>query len=395
MRVLTVAYTIPPTFSGAQKFWFRLIPRLQDRGIVVDVLCRRSDGEVILQKTDGTNVSIAEPLGTRRGSYFGYILTVVKALWLNRHEYDCVFFNGAHDALFASLCFKSFIPLKFAYRMTMMGEDDPLGIQNIGRFGWLRVRLLRRIDAAVCTNPAMATSSQQAGIATDRVFTIPQGTDIDFFAPATPEGRNSIRHREGLPLTAKIVIFCGAVAERKGVDLLMKAWPEVVACHPTALLLLVGPDGGDSDDPGGFFLRNMTQLSQEPDYKRSVKFLGYREDARELLQASDVFVLASRMEGTPNVLLEAMASGLPIVLSDLTGVSGVFVRNDMEAFIVPQNDWQQIGVSLRRLLGDQDLARRFSEGARSRAVANYSMDSVASQYADVFNRLKSNSLSHI
>ena len=387
MRVLSVLGTFPPTFSGATKSWLRLVPKLGARGIVVEMLYRKDDGEVILQKADGNSTSIAEPLGLRRGSHVGYVLTVVKALWLHRHRYRCVIFIGGGDSLLASLCAKTFIRLKFAYRMSMLGEDDPVAIGKTGRLGWLRAVSLRRIDAAVCLNPGMAVSSERAGLARDRVFVIPQGTDIDFFTPATLAVKNAIRGREGFALTAKIVIFCGASVERKGVDLLLKAWPEVVARHPDSLLLLIGPDGDESDDPGGKFLQAMTRLSLDPAYKHSVKFLGYREDARDLLQAADVFVLPSRMEGTPNVLLEAMASGLPIIVSDLPGVAGVFVRDNEEAFIVPQNDWKLIEIRLLRFLDDQDLAKNFGERARNRAVANYSLNSTADQYAKLFAAL--------
>ena len=72
------------------------------------------------------------------------------------------------------------------------------------------------------------------------------------------------------------------------------------------------------------------------------------------------------------------------MVSDLTGVSGVLVRNNVEAFVVPQNDCAQIGVCLRRVLEDKDLARRLGEHARKRAVAYYSLDSAANQYAHVF-----------
>src|SRR5438309_1645464 len=86
MRVLSVLHTFPPTFGGGTKSWLRLISRIAEHGIIVDVLYRKEDGEVILQKTAGTSASIPEPLGTRRGSHIGYILTVVKAIWLNRRQ---------------------------------------------------------------------------------------------------------------------------------------------------------------------------------------------------------------------------------------------------------------------------------------------------------------------
>ena len=263
----------------------------------------------------------------------------------------------------------------------MLGEDDPVAVSKSGRFGWLRLALLKRIDAVVCINPALADQGRQAGLTEEQVITISQGTNVDQFAPASAQERRRIREREHLPLDGKIVIFVGATVERKGLDLLMKAWPQVLEAHPTARLLLVGPDGSANgtnyDDPDGTFLRSMKELSETPHYLNSVCFCGMRDDVRELLQAADMFVLPSRMEGSPNVLLEAMAVGMPIVVSDLPGVTGVFVRNEREALIVPQNNWRLLGACLRRYLDDPDFARACADRARARVVANFSLASVA------------------
>jgi len=94
------------------------------------------------------------------------------------------------------------------------------------------------------------------------------------------------------------------------------------------------------------------------------------------------------MEGTPNVLLEAMASALPIVVTELDGVTGVFVRDGIEALVVAQNDWKHLAICLSRLLEDQHLARTFGQQARNRAVASYSLTSVANEYAHMFKRLE-------
>jgi len=380
MRVLAVALAPPTFFAGGNKSWMRLVPHLREQGVIVDLLYQDDDHRIIIERQEGERILIGGPMGMRRGSYIGTIVTVVKAIWLNRRRYGWAIFIGAPDALFAALGVKPFIGVKISYRMTMLDEDDPLAIRNTGRMGWLRARLLRRIDAAIGINPAMEISSRRVGIAQHRVFTILQGTDTKLFAPGTLAVKNAVREREGVPLTAKVVMYCGAIIERKGVDLLMRAWPEVVAKHPSAILLLVGPHGHDFDDPEKAFLQAMMQVSLQPEYRQSVKFLGYREDVQGLL----VFVLPSRREGTPNVLLEAMASGLPIVVSDLTGVSGVFVRDGSEAFVVPQGNWEQLGVRLRRLLEDKELAREFGKRARDRAVQHYALGSVASQYAQVF-----------
>jgi glycosyltransferase involved in cell wall biosynthesis len=391
MRIISVMFSFPPVYSGATKFWLRLVPRLKAHDIDVDIIYRAQDGGFVHLRADGASTPVPEPKSTRRGTYKSSLVTIFRFLWKHRKEYSSALFLGCPDALIASLVARPFSPLRFAYRTTMLGEDDPLAVSKSGRFGWLRLALLKRIDAVICINPALADQSRHAGLTEEQVITVSQGTDVDHFAPASAEERRRIRERGDLPLDGKVVIFVGATVERKGLDLLMKAWPKVLEAHPTARLLLVGPDGSsngtDFDDPDGTFLRSMKELSETPLYLNSVRFCGMRDDVRELLQAADLFVLPSRMEGTPNVLLEAMAVGLPIVVSDLPGVTGVFVRHEQEALVFPQNDWQLLGACLRRHLDDPDFARACADRARARAVTNFSLASVAEKYAAVFRRL--------
>jgi glycosyltransferase involved in cell wall biosynthesis len=230
----------------------------------------------------------------------------------------------------------------------------------------------------------METRSLEAGIERRRIFTVLQGTDIEHFRPPEPDSRHAIRLREQIPEDAKVVIFCGAITERKGVDLLLRAWPSVLAAESKALLLLVGPNGGQSDDPGDHFLNAMRRLAALPANGTSVRFLGYREDVRALMQSADAFVLPSRMEGTPNALLEAMATGLPIVIAELPGISGVFVRAGVDAVVVPQNDAVGISESLKKLLGDTRMAKHFGEKARERAVLEFSHLNIVKRFADAF-----------
>ena len=388
MRILSVLHVVPPEFSGATNAWMRLAPKIAARGVAVDMLCRLADGEIVLRRGGRPNLSFPEPLGFKRGGHWAVVLTIISALWRLRHEYECVLFVSGFDALFAALLAKPLLSMKLTYRMSMLGEDDPIAIRGCGRFGWLRAMTLKWIDAAICINPAMAEKSVRFGIDSRRVFTVLQGIDGDVFFPTNGAKRSALREQYGIPAPARVVLFCGGIVERKGVDLLLKAWQVVLAQSPEAQLLLAGPEGGP-DDPGGRFRASMISRIEQPEYRNSIRFIGLRNDIPDLMRASDVFVLPSRMEGTPNVVLAAMASGLPVVLTELGGVSGVFVRDQSEGFVVPQEDWQTLANRLGTLLRDENLAARIGESARERAVSEYSLDLAADQYIAILRQVGS------
>jgi len=90
-----------------------------------------------------------------------------------------------------------------------------------------------------------------------------------------------------------------------------------------------------------------------------VVFTGQITDVHPHYAAADVFVLPSHSEGSPNVLLEAMATNLPIVATDVGGVAEIVENND-SALLVPPNDPQAMAEAIERVLGDQDLARRLT-----------------------------------
>ncbi len=365
-----------------------MIPQLQNHGIETDVIYPSGDGQLIIHNTDGTDIVINGSTVLKKSHYINNLFSIIKTLFLYKDRYKIILFVGPNqDTLYAAIMAKLFLRIRIAYRITMLGEDDPLAIRAQGRFGWLRAYLLYRVDAIVCLNPAMEVASQHAKIPQERIFLIPQVTDIDLFSPVNQASRDKIREEEGLSLNVKIVIFCGVLVERKGVDLLLKAWSEVIVSHPASLLLLVGPDGEIESDAQ--FSKTVKLSAQDPAYGDSIRFCGYRQDVHRLLQVSDVFVLPSRQEGTPNALIEAMAAGLPSVISDLAGVSGAVVRDGIEAFVVRQNDWRQLKDCICRLLDDDDLAKSFGGLARNRAVANYSLDSSAEKYASLFQKLES------
>jgi len=89
----------------------------------------------------------------------------------------------------------------------------------------------------------------------------------------------------------------------------------------------------------------------------------------------------------PQVLMEAMSSGLPCVISDMPGVAGVAVRDGIEGFIVPANSPAQLADRLKILISDSALVKRLGGNARARAVSRYSQETAAERYVEMFRSL--------
>lgn len=120
-----------------------------------------------------------------------------------------------------------------------------------------------------------------------------------------------------------------------------------------------------------------------------VRFLGWqsREQLVETYRQTNVFLFPSRHEGMPNAVLEAMASGMPVIASCIAGNEELVIK-DQTGFLVPSEDIDALQSALRKLLGDPVLRQEMGRAARQLAEANYSWESTARQYANVLEKVK-------
>jgi glycosyltransferase involved in cell wall biosynthesis len=117
-----------------------------------------------------------------------------------------------------------------------------------------------------------------------------------------------------------------------------------------------------------------------------VRFLGYRSDVPDLLAASDIFVLPSRMEGVPLAVLEAMSHRLPIVTTRVGGLPEI-VGEGEQGFLVPPEDVPALADALGKLALDPALRARMGESARARSLAEFSFDEMTNKYDALYARL--------
>jgi glycosyltransferase involved in cell wall biosynthesis len=204
----------------------------------------------------------------------------------------------------------------------------------------------------------------------NRLFTIPNGVDVDRFGGRGK--REAARAGLGLVPGARVVVVVAKLFAQKGHSVLLEALTSTRLRSDDAVLF-VG-DGPERE--------SLEQLATQWDLA-AVRFLGNRPDVPQLLAASDLFVLPSLWEGLPMALLEGMATGLPVIATDVAGSRQVVVPRE-SGLLVPPGDPYALASAMTHLLDDDAERVRLGRAARERVEAEFSAARQAKRHAEAY-----------
>ncbi len=292
-------------------------------------------------------------------------LTVVPRLarLLREHRFDV-----AHGYLFDAE-----IAVRLAGRMA--GTPLVVGSERNTDYSLKRIqrvvyRLTRgQVDAVIANSTAGAAFNRQllghpAGI----YRVVHNGVDVRRFRP-----RDAVeaRHSFGIPLNAPVVGMFASFKEQKNHPLLFAAAARLVARVPEARLVFVGDELHSGMHGSREYRAKMDQLVDDLGLRQHCIFLGNRDSVEQIYPACDVTVLPSLFEGTPNVVLESLACGVPVVATDVSD-NALIVPDGEVGFIVALGDESALADRLERLLTDVTLKARMSVAARDWVEREYS-----------------------
>jgi len=216
-------------------------------------------------------------------------------------------------------------------------------------------RLLWRLNNGIITNceacKSVLTGRHRVNPA--RIFVVPNGVDTDYFSP---------RNRRKSPDPS--VVYAGRLVDDKDPLTLMEAFRLTVQQIPDAKLTIVG-DGHLKSRVGRFIFTHGLQSR--------VFFSSGVPDIRPHLRQSWVFALASKTEASPNVIIEAMATGLPVVATSVGGVPEL-IRHGENGLLVPHNDAVKFSQALTRLLVNRSEREAMGSRAREITLTNHSLE---------------------
>jgi glycosyltransferase involved in cell wall biosynthesis len=213
------------------------------------------------------------------------------------------------------------------------------------------------------------------------VHLVPLGVDPDRCRPRTPEERAAIRDGFGLPPDAPLVTLVARFQRVKGHDVFIDMATRVAARHPAAQFVVAGEDAfGVTADAR--FRREVLAQAARVASRAPVRFLGWVDRPERLIAASDVVVCSSRFESFGMVHLEAMASGTPVVSTDVGGPAETLVDGET-GWLVPPDRPDLLADRVAALLADGALRGRMGRAGRARVVEQFTVARYAERFADV------------
>jgi glycosyltransferase involved in cell wall biosynthesis len=244
----------------------------------------------------------------------------------------------------------------------------------------------RRTAMVTACSEDLRVRAEHLGADPSRSVTIPYGVDSSRFRP-DPAARAAMRERWGLPEEAEVVFTAGRFVKKKGFEYLIDAIASLRQRRPALRLVLAG--GGDLH--GALRQRLLRQDAMD----RAI-FPGIlsQDDVARGLAAADVAVVpsvrddAGNVDGLPNVVMESLSSGTPLVATPAGGIGSV-VADGVTGLLVPERDVAGLSGAIDRLLTDRALAARLGDTARRWAIAEGSWSRAAERFEGAYDRAAS------
>ncbi len=249
---------------------------------------------------------------------------------------------------------------------TLHGSSRMGGASHL--FEWLQEWALRRFDAVIAVSEPLAESLRARGVSENRIHMVPN-------AWTPPEGMISADEAHRMleaPPEQLIIGWVGRLIPVKGCDVFIEGLARMDDGHWVARIVGDGPERP-----------RLEALARERGLSDRVRFLGAIPDAARLFRALDLFVLSSRSEGTPMVLLEAMGAGVPVVATSVGGVPSV-VEDGVSGWLVAPEAPGELARAMSEAVVDADARSRRAAGGAQHVRRKFDYDSWIHQHDAVY-----------
>lgn len=236
---------------------------------------------------------------------------------------------------------------------------------------WLDKKQIGRTTRLIGNSEGVADFYRQHGFPDEKISVIPNGVEIP---EVDPIDREAILKEFDIPPGAQLIGYVGRLARQKRVRDIVWGMEIIRQLNENAYCLIVG-DGPERE--------RLQRFARKYGCDHLIRFAGERDDATRLIQAMDVFWLASEFEGMSNSLMEAMAAGVPVVASDIPPNRELVVDGET-GFFVKAGDGVGFAQFGDRILADPDLAQRLGAAGRKRMQENFSINKMVESHIALY-----------
>jgi len=364
-----------PVLGGAQRQVDLLGPLLGERGVDLTVITRRPPGTARREQRAG--LKVRRMPGPDRGPLGSVSYTAAGALSLARLRPDVVHVHDLLSPATIALLSRPLAPAPVVAKVLSTGPGGDVDRLLTKPLGARRLRAMASsFSAFVCLSDDVAQELRAHGVREGRLRQIPNGVDVECFRPAEPRERQRERARLGLRAKGPVALYTGRFAPVKQLDQLIGAVSEVRELS----LLMVGEGSEEA---------RLRGLVADLGLEDRVSMLPSVPDPAPLYRAADFYASASTTEGMSNSVLEAMASGLPVVAMSASGMGELV--SQATGTLVPNGDVPALAAALRALALEPERRRTLGSAARDFVADRYSLGFVADCLRDLYEEVLSGS----
>lgn len=249
---------------------------------------------------------------------------------------------------------------------------------------------INRLDRIIAVSAATRRWHCDQGINADKTSVVYNGVDTHHFFPSANSGQLEtpcpIRTALGISAGTPLLLFVGQIGIRKGVDSLVDAFLTIAESIPHVQLLIVGQRHSQKQESIEYADRLKIKTASSIHGHR-IHWLGSRTDIATLMRAATILVHPARQEPLGRVLLEAAASGLPIITTRVGGSPEILHSPELEELFVEPNDVIELSAKILSLIGDQLRMEELKMQLRNLALQSFSIENCATQLDAHYRRL--------
>lgn len=396
-KILFISYTFsPPYFGGGLNRIIKTLESLKARGHQVNVFTSGVPGYPEKDNIKGININRSPFVGMSKVSRG--IRRLLFPIWVRskliEFQPDIVHIEGLGGlnplaenlALMVLNTVARRVGAITIKQHTLADSEDEM-FSVAGFNNRLRLCAWNKLDAIVSVSPALHEAVSHH--LSQKSYCIMNGVDTKVYSPLEETERANFRKNLGKDDNDVIFTFLGSIGYRKGFDLLANAFADLSQDHPNWHLWVIGP--GSKAENRNINVKEVAELrSILSPCEQRVKYWGRIDDEgtlAKILAASDVFVFPSRREGFPNAPLEAMASGLPLIIAKINGVTDQANIEGKTGFYCEVDDLDSLKRAMVKLGTDQNLRKRMGIAARKRVVEKFGWDAYIGQWEQLYQSL--------
>ena len=382
-RVVLVSLKYPPVYSGYGRQLESVTKNILNKSDDFNITVLTAYKESRYSEDDGYRViDLLDKYDDKNSkTVFPFSIAVFKWLVANKNNYDIIHCVKAGPEAMACNMASKLLDKKLIVKVAQdelsdREIDSARGLKRQTRL--LRHRMIKNADFFIAISEEIEQNIKNRTGKKTKIVRIPNGVDTSQFTPADENEKRALRDALGFSSEEVILLYTGAINKRKGVDDLLSALEEynskvhlkVVLCGPVLEDLKLEEKMQKINNMGNVFI----------DYRGKVS------NVSEFMKAADIFILPSYSEGLPNVLLEACASGLPAVATDIGGSRDLLI-DGKNGYLVRTSQPSEIREKITLLAENKTDRITMGKFSRQMIEESFALDKVSLAYMKLYKML--------